>query len=81
MVKNRKPAFCLFTVLFLAFWNLFDFLWKLVITHSEYRFSIGTDLIGPLAIALALGCLLFLRKETERPEKAEQPERAEKAEA
>ena len=61
MIKNKKLAFGLFVVLFMAFWNLLDFIWTAVISGSSYHFSSGTDLAIPLILAIVTGYILFLR--------------------
>jgi len=54
MIKNKKLAFGLFVVLFMAFWNLLDFIWTAVISGSSYHFSSGTDLAIPLILAIVM---------------------------
>jgi len=61
-MKNKYIAYGLFLIIFTAFWNLLDFLYATVITHSGYRFGAGTDLLIPLVVAGVSGYLLFLRK-------------------
>ena len=61
-MKNKYAIFGLFIVLVLVFWNLFDFLYATLITHSNYRFGAGTDLLIPLVVAVVMGYELFLRK-------------------
>jgi len=61
-MKNKYIAYGLFLILFTVFWNLLDFLYATLITHSGYRFGVGTDLFIPLVVAGVLGYLLFLRK-------------------
>ena len=61
-MKNRFVIIGLFIVLFLGLWNLFDYLYSTLITHSEYQFSVVSDLILPLVISVIMGCLLFLTK-------------------
>ena len=61
-MKNKYVLFGLFLVLVLAFWNLFDYLYLMLITHSEYKFGIISDLLIPLVVAVVMGTILFLRK-------------------
>ena len=61
MIKNKKLAFGLFVVLFMAFWNLLDFIWTAVISKGAYHFSGGSDLAIPLVLAIVTGYILFLR--------------------
>ena len=61
-MKNKYIAFGLFLILFMALWNLLDYIYATLITHSGYRFGAGTDLLIPLVVAGVSGYLLFLRK-------------------
>ena len=64
-MKNKYVLFGLFLVLFLVFWNLFDYLYATLITGSAYRFTAGTDLVLPVLIAVLNGYFLFLRKKSD----------------
>lgn len=63
MVKDKKTAFVIFVVIFMALWNLLDFLYSTFITKAGYQFRTSTDLLIPLGMALVLGYLQFLRNE------------------
>lgn len=63
MVKDKKTAFVIFVVIFMALWNLLDFLYSTFITKACYQFRTSTDLLIPLGMALVLGYLQFLRNE------------------
>ena len=63
MVKDKKMAFVIFVVIFMALWNLLDFLYSTLISKSGYQFKSTTDLMIPLGLALVLGYLQFLRNE------------------
>lgn len=63
MVKDKKTVFVIFVVIFMALWNLLDFLYCTVITKAGYQFRTSTDLLIPLGMALVLGYLQFLRNE------------------
>ena len=63
MVKDKKTAFVIFVVIFMALWNLLDFLYSTLITKSGYQFKSTTDLMVPLGLALVLGYLQFMRNE------------------
>ena len=63
MVKDKKTAFVIFVLIFMALWNLLDFLYSTLITKSGYQFKSTTDLMIPLGLALVLGYLQFLRNE------------------
>ena len=70
MAKVRKGnskmkkfiLFVLYVILFMAFWNLFDFLFAKFITDSKYHFTTGMDLFIPVFIAVFTGYGMFLRK-------------------
>lgn len=64
MIKNKYVAFGLFAVVFLALWQLLDFLYNTFITKIGYQFSPIIDLIVPLAVAVTVGYLLLLRKKS-----------------
>ena len=61
-MKNKYITYGLFLILFTVFWNLIDFLYATVITHSGYRFGAGTDLLIPIVVACVSGYLLVLRR-------------------
>jgi len=61
-MKNKYITYGLFLILFTVFWNLLDFLYATVITHSGYRFGAGTDLLIPIVVACVSGYLLVLRR-------------------
>lgn len=63
MVKDKKTAFVIFVLIFMALWNLLDFLYSTFITKAGYQFRTSTDLLIPLGMALVLGYLQFLRNE------------------
>jgi len=63
MVKDKKTAFVIFVVIFMALWNLLDFLYSTLISKSGYQFKSTTDLMIPLGLALVFGYLQFLRSE------------------
>ena len=61
MIKNKYVAFCILLVLFFALWQLLDFLYTTFITRIGNQFSPIIDLVVPLAVAITVGWLLFLR--------------------
>ena len=65
MIKNKYVAFVLFVVIFLAFWNLADYLYTTFITSGTYHFAAGTDGALPVGIAIVSGYLLFVRKNSD----------------
>ena len=65
MIKNKYIAFVLFVVVFLAFWNLADYLYTTFITRGAYCFAAGRDGAVPVAAAIVSGYLLFLRKNSD----------------
>ncbi len=65
MIKNKRIVFGLFVAAFLLFWNLLDLLYNTLVAGSSYQFTTGVDLVSPLAVAIVIGYLLFLRKKGE----------------
>ena len=65
MVKNKYLVFILFVVAFLVFWNLADYLYTTFIVNGTYRFVAGTDGAVPVVVAIVLGYLLFVRKDSD----------------
>ena len=65
MIKNKYVAFILFIIIFLAFWNLADYLYTTFITSGAYHFAAGTDGVLPAVVAMVSGYLLFMRKNSD----------------
>ncbi len=65
MIKNKYIAFGLFVVLFMAFWNLLDYLYSTFIAKSAYQFGAGIDLGLPIVVAIVAGYFAFLRKKAD----------------
>ncbi len=65
MVRNKYVAFVLFVVAFLALWNLVDYLYTTFITNGTYRFAAITDGVIPAVVAIVIGYLLFVRKNSD----------------
>ena len=61
MIKNKYVAFVLFVIVFMAFWNLADYLYTTFITNGAYHFTAGADGALPLALAIVSGYLLEKR--------------------
>lgn len=61
MIKDKRVAFVIFVVAFVAIWNLCEILYATFITKSAYQFKPLYDLGGPLLAANILGFILFLR--------------------
>ena len=59
---NKNVAFGIFVVVFMALWNLVDFLWTVLIEKGTYQFGVGSDLAIPFVVAIVSGYLLFLRR-------------------
>ena len=55
MIKNKYVAFVLFVIVFMAFWNLADYLYTTFITNGAYHFTAGADGALPLALAIVSG--------------------------
>ena len=65
MIKNKYVVFILFIIIFLAFWNLADYLYTTFITSGAYHFAAGTDGVLPAVVAIVSGYLLFMRKNSD----------------
>ena len=65
MVKNKYIAFGLFIIVFLAVWNLADYLYTTLITNGTYHFGAVVDGVIPVVVAIVVGFLLFLRKKSD----------------
>lgn len=65
MIKNKYAAFVLFVIVFLAFWNLADYLYTTFITKGVYHFAAITDGALPAVVAIVIGYLLFVRKNSD----------------
>ena len=65
MIKNKYAAFVLFVIVFLALWNLADYLYTSFIVSGTYHFAAGTDGALPAALAIVSGYLLFVRKNSD----------------
>ena len=65
MIKNKYAAFVLFVAAFLALWNLADYLYTTFITNGTYHFAAVTDGAIPAVVAIVLGYLLFVRKNSD----------------
>lgn len=64
-MKKTLFAFVLFIVVALAVWNLLDYLYASIVTRSAYQFGLGSNLGFPLAGAVVIGYLLFLRNKVD----------------
>ncbi len=65
MIKNKYVAFVLFVIFTLAFWNLSDYLYTAFITKEAYHFTVGSDCALPVVVALVVGYLIFLRRNSD----------------
>lgn len=65
MIKNKYVAFVLFVIVFMAFWNLADYLYTTFITSGAYHFTAGADGALPAVIAVVSGYLLFVRNNSD----------------
>ena len=65
MIRNKYVAIVLFVIVFLAFWNLADYLYTTFITSGDYHFTALTDGIIPAAVAIVSGYFLFIRKNSD----------------
>jgi len=61
MIRNKYIAFVMFVIIFLALWNLADYLYATLITNETYHFAAGSDGVIPAAVAIVSGYLIFIR--------------------
>lgn len=61
MIKDKRVAFVIFVIAFVAIWNLFEVLYATLITKSTYQFTVLNDIGLPLLGACILGYIFFLR--------------------
>ena len=61
MIINKVYGFILYVIAFFGFWNMVDFLYTVLIAGKTYQFTMGTDGIIPVLLALVTGYLLILR--------------------
>ena len=62
MIKNKIVALCLFIVVWIAIWNIGDYLYSSFVTKSTYRFTTGSDLLVPLIVSVVVGYFVLLRR-------------------
>lgn len=61
MNKNKYFTYALFIILFLIFWNLFDYLFKTFFAELTYQFNMN-NLIIPFVISIVIGYLIFIKE-------------------
>ncbi|MBE5870093.1 MAG: hypothetical protein E7294_02350 [Lachnospiraceae bacterium] len=66
MIKNKFGMFVVYCVMFTLFWNLMDYVHATVIMKGAFSFDPGRNLTEPLAIAVAVGYFLYLRKKDDK---------------
>lgn len=61
MNKNKYFTYALFIILFLIFWNLFDYLFKTFFAELTYQFNMN-NLIIPFVVSIVIGYLIFIKE-------------------
>ncbi len=44
----------------LIIWPLFDVIWAALITHSEFQYSVGEHVLGPIIFGVVAGVIFWL---------------------
>lgn len=65
MVKNKYIAFGQFIIVFLAVWNLADYLYTTLIMNGTSHFGAVVDGVIPVVVAIVVGYFLFVRKKAD----------------
>ena len=65
MLKNKYVVFVLFVVGTVVVWNLFGFLYSVVIAKSPYVISPTNDIAMPLVFGCVCGYLFYLKPKNE----------------
>lgn len=61
MNKNKYFTYALFIILFLIFWNLFDYLFKTFFAELTYQFNMN-NLIIPFVVSIVIGYLILIKE-------------------
>ena len=65
MLKNKYVLFALYIIVFLAVWNLTDYLYTTFIAKEAYHFATSTDGAHPVVAAIISGYILLIRKKSD----------------
>ena len=60
-MSNKYLKFIVFIILVIAFDNLFDLLFCIIFTRSEYGFDIFENMFIPLLVGGIIGCTMMFR--------------------
>ena len=65
MFKNKDVLFAVYIIVFLAVWNLADYLYTTFIAKEAYHFAASTDGTHPGVVAIISGYILLIRKKSD----------------
>ena len=49
-----------FAVAAIIIWPLFDLIWAALVTHSEFKYSVGEHILGPIVFGIICGLIFWL---------------------
>jgi hypothetical protein len=61
MIINKVYGFILYVIAFFGLWNMADFLYTVLIAGKTYQFTMTSDGVLPVSLALVTGYLFILR--------------------
>ena len=60
---DKKAAFAIYIVIFMAVWQLLEFLYGRFITGSGFQFSVMSNIVFPLVVGAATGYFSVMKKD------------------
>ena len=60
---DKKAAFAIYIVIFMAVWQLLEFLYGRFITGSGFQFSVMSNIVFPLILAAVTGYFAVMKKD------------------
>ena len=60
---DKKAAFAIYIVIFMAVWQLLEFLYGRFITGSGFQFSVMSNIVFPLVLAAVTGYFAVMKKD------------------
>ena len=61
MIKDKRIAFAVYVIAFIAFWNIAEMLW-MTLTGGTGRSNTEFDILTPLIVGIVTGYLFFIAK-------------------
>ncbi len=59
---NKILQFCVTAIVFIACWNVLDFVYAELVAKTGYQFTVGNNLILPIVASLVVYLIDFLLK-------------------